>query len=109
ACAPVPANAIGNLGDGHRAHSIAVLDGYGPGSVFSGVYNVDSGRVLMRPSGSTTLRTGAAAPQAVSQDGGHEALAAELEALTGLPQARNIGFVAFYDEIGKISVSNWKD
>lgn len=109
ACVPVPAHAIGNLGDGHRAHNTQVLDQYEPGSTtaFSGVYHVDADRVLIRPSGTTPLRTGAMAPGAVDRYGGHGVLAQELGELTGVAVGRNIGFVAFYDEAGKVSVS-WR-
>jgi uncharacterized delta-60 repeat protein/RHS repeat-associated protein len=100
-------NAITNLGEGISAKNASTLSDFGPGSVFSGVYNPDTGQFLAYPSGESALANGEAPINLVPRAGGHGIVNAQFSNLTGVAPTTNLGYTLFLEEDGSITVS-WR-
>jgi hypothetical protein len=84
---------------GGRDIGIRISD-YAPSNTtaFSGAYDPETGRILMRPSGETTLANGAYPKDLVLRAGGHGTVNQQLVQKFGGDVSRNYAFTVFYDQ-----------
>jgi hypothetical protein len=95
---------ITNLGSNPGLHNAATYDMYPRGSGFSGVYDVESNRFLVYPSGETRLRNGDVPDNLVSQYGGHDNVNNALNELLGSTSNNRLGFSMIIDDSGSFRV-----
>jgi RHS repeat-associated protein len=75
------------------------------GTAFSGVYDIDTGDMLLRPSGNTTLANGLPAPGTVPPRRGHSQVLTEMMEMNPNITGQNAkGFTVFYEEADKLFV-----
>jgi RHS repeat-associated protein len=97
-------NALSGLGRDPLGRNLNTLDEFSPGAGFSGVLDVESGKFLAYPSGSTRLASGGTPLNLVDQFGGHGEVNRVLSEVLGSTSTNRLGFSMTLDDAGSFAV-----